>query len=335
MTLAASFLETQASATREASLTGVVPVVAGLVVLAALAALPFVLPGYRTFQITQAAIYAIVLLGLNILVGFNGQLSLGHSAFYCVGAYTAAILMERLGVPYWATVPIAGGVAFGSGFLFGLPALRLQGHHLALATFALAVATPQLLKHKALAGWTGGAQGMVLTKPEPPSWLAVNADQWLYLFTLAIGIAMFVIGRNLVRGRTGRALEALRDHPVAAEAMGINAALYKSAAFGVSALYAGVGGALSATVVSFVAPDSFQPLLSMTFLIGLVVGGIASVSGALWGALFIQFVPNLADDMSKAIPGAIFGVALLACVYAMPYGFAGLLRTLGHRLRRR
>jgi len=306
-----------------------------LVLLVLLSALPFLLSNYRTFQVTLALVYAIVLLGLNILTGYNGQISLGHGAFYAIGAYTAAILMDKFGVPYWATVPIAGAVCLVFGFLFGLPALRLHGHYLALATFALAVAMPQILKYKGIEDWTGGVQGIVILKPDPPAGLPVNQDQWLYLLTLAFAVVMFVLAWNLIHSRVGRALMAIRDHPIAAEAMGVNTALYKSMAFGVSALYTGVAGALGAIVVQFVAPDSFTGVLSINFLVGLVVGGLASISGAIWGALFIQFVPNIADQISKAAPWAIYGIFMIAFAFVMPTGVAGFLRLVWGRLRGR
>ncbi|HEX2114539.1 MAG TPA: branched-chain amino acid ABC transporter permease, partial [Alphaproteobacteria bacterium] len=189
-------------------------------------ALPLLLPNYRIFQLTLAMIYSVALLGLNMLTGYNGQISLGHGAFYAIGAYTAAILMDRFDVPYWATLPAAGLVCLIVGFLFGLPALRLEGLYLALATFALAVATPQLLKYKLIEDWTGGVQGIVIIKPDAPFGLPLNPDQWLYYFTLAVTVAMFVFGWNLLRGRVGRAMVAIRDHPIAAETMGINAAMY-------------------------------------------------------------------------------------------------------------
>jgi len=296
-------------------------------------ALPFTVSNYRVFQFNMVLVYAIVLLGLNILTGYNGQISLGHGAFYAIGAYVAAILMDRVGWPYWATIPVAGLACFVSGFLFGLPALRLRGHYLALATFALAVAMPQLLKYKHIEQWTGGVQGIVIIKPDPPFGWKITPDQWLYLFTLAILIVMFILGWNLLRGRIGRALIAIRDHPIAAEAMGVNSALYKSLTFGVSALFTGVAGALGAIVVQFVAPDSFTAGLSINFLVGIVVGGIASISGAVYGALFIQFVPNFADQISKAAPWAIYGVFLLLFVYLMPTGVAGFVRWVYQRLR--
>jgi branched-chain amino acid transport system permease protein len=295
--------------------------------------LPFIVSNYRTFQFTLVLVYAIALLGLNILTGYNGQISLGHGAFYALGAYCAAILMDKMGAPYWVTIPAAGAVCLVAGFLFGLPALRLEGLYLALATFALGVATPQLLKYHHLEKWTGGVQGIVIAKPEAPFGLPINADQWLYFFTLAVTLGMFLLAWNLLRGRIGRALMAIRDHHLAAESMGVHNALYKSLAFGVSALYTGVAGALGAIAVQFVAPDSFNIFLSIMLLVGIVVGGLASISGALYGALFIQFVPNIADEISKAAPWAIFGIFMIGFVYLMPTGVAGAVRLLLARRR--
>ncbi len=301
--------------------------------LAALCALPFLLSNFSVFQLTLVMAYAIVLLGLNMLTGYNGQISLGHGAFYAIGAYATAILMDRYNVPYWMTLPVAAAACLVAGFLFGLPALRLEGPYLALATFALAVALPQLLKHKSLEPWTGGVQGITIVKPDPPWGLPINADQWLYFFALAVAIVMFVLGRNLLRGRIGRAMVAIRDNPIAAEAMGIDIALYKSLTFGVSAMFTGIGGALGAIAVQFVAPDSFNIFLSIVFLVGIVVGGLASISGAIYGALFIQFVPNIADEISKAAPWAIFGVFMIGFVYLMPTGVAGAVRLIISRRR--
>ena len=298
-------------------------------------ALPLLVSNYRVFQFTLVLVYAIALLGLNLLTGYNGQISLGHGAFYAIGAYCAAILMDKFGVPYWATLPVAGAVCLAAGFLFGLPALRLEGLYLALATFALGVSMPQLLKYHHLEKWTGGVQGIVIVKPDPPFGLPLNPDQWLYYFTLAVLILMFVLAWNLLRGRVGRALIAIRDHHTAAEAMGVNTALYKSLTFGVSAMYTGIAGALGAIAIQFVAPDSFNIFLSITFLVGIVIGGLASISGAIYGALFILFVPNIADEISKAAPWAIFGIFLIGFVYVMPFGVAGAIRILLVRIARK
>src|SRR3984893_15864749 len=169
--------------------------------LCAAVALPFLVSNYRVFQFNLVLIYAIVLLGLNILTGYNGQISLGHGAFYAIGAYVAAILMDHFGWPYWATWPVAGFVCFVFGVLFGLPALRLRGHYLALATFALAVAMPQILRYKHLEQWTGGARRCAITTPGAPMGLKITSDQWLYLFPVAILMLMSAVVWNPRRGR--------------------------------------------------------------------------------------------------------------------------------------
>ncbi len=305
------------------------------VVLLAACLLPLLVSNYRTFQFTLALVYAIALLGLNMLTGYNGQISLGHGAFYAIGAYTTAILMDQYGMPYWATIPVAAAVCLIAGFLFGLPALRLEGLYLALATFALAVSLPALLKYHHLEKWTGGVQGIVLLKPDPPFGLPITPDQWLYYFTLAITALMFLLAWNILRGRMGRAMVAIRDQHVAAEAMGIHTAMVKSMTFGISAMYTGIAGALGAIAIQFVAPDSFNIFVSIVFLVGIVIGGLASISGAIYGALFIQFVPNIADAISKAAPWAIFGIFLLGFVYLMPMGVAGAVRMAVARLTRK
>ncbi|HUC64237.1 MAG TPA: branched-chain amino acid ABC transporter permease [Stellaceae bacterium] len=304
-------------------------------VLAAACVLPFIISSYQLLLANQVIVYAVALLGLNILTGYNGQFSLGHGAFYAIGAYTTAILLDKTGIPYWATIPMAGVLCFAVGFLFGLPALRLEGHYLALATFALAIATPQLLKYKDFDFLTGGVQGIVITAPDAPGGLPLRADQWLYFFCLLWTIPLFIVAWNLLRGRTGRALVAIRDHPLAAATMGIDTARYKSMTFGVSAMFTGIAGALGALLAQFVSPDSFDFFLSVRFLVGIVVGGLASMAGAFFGAIFVEFVPNIADLLSKAAPQAIQGIVLIGCMYLMPTGVMGLVRALGHRLGRR
>src|SRR3954471_15929282 len=238
-----------------------------IVLLVAACVLPLLVSNYRVFQLTLAWSYAIALLGLNMLTGYNGQISLGHGAFYAIGAYVAAILMDKFGLPYWATIPVAGAACLVAGFLFGLPALRLEGLYLALATFALGVALPQILKHKSLEHWTGGVQGIVIVKPDPPEGLGLSQDQWLYFFTLAWVVVMFFVGWNLLRGRIGRAMVAIRDQPVAAQAMGVNTSLVKSLPFGEAALHTGGPGALGSIAIQFVAPDSFNIFLSITLVV--------------------------------------------------------------------
>ena len=312
--------------------------IAYALVLAGLIALPFASESFFIFQMTKVLIYAIAIIGLNLLTGINGQFSLGHGAFYAVGAYVAAILIEQVGMPYWSTLPFAALLCFCIGFLFGFPALRLDGIYLALATFALAVATPQILKLSPLEGLTGGVQGIVVfsdTFDMPvPSWLPVDPTTYSYLFVLFVGVIMFWLARNIVHSRTGRALMAIRDNPIAARSMGVDARFYKTMTFGISAAFPGVAGALSAMVVKFVAPDSFTFALSIALLVGLVGGGVGWLPGALIGAVAIMFLPNIAEEISKGLSGAFYGLFLIAVIYLAPQGAGGLIRSLAGRLKR-
>jgi branched-chain amino acid transport system permease protein len=293
--------------------------------------LAFLLKGYQLFQATMVLSYAIALLGLNILTGYNGQISLGHGAFYAIGAYCTAILMDRFEMAYWLTIPVSAVVCLVAGYAFGRPALKLEGLYLALATFALGVAMPQLLKYKHLEPWTGGVQGIVLMKPDAPFGLPLTPDQWLYLFALAVAALMFWIAHNLLESGSGRAMRAIRDHAIAAEAMGVDNRHYKAMTFGVSAAYTGVGGALAAIAVQFVAPDSFSLFLSISLLVGIVVGGVGTLWGAVFGAVFIMFVPEVAEKISKSAPWAVYGGVLILLMFVMPGGVVGLLRRLRAR----
>ena len=300
-----------------------------LLVLALLIAMPLFVKNFIIFQMTMLLVYGVAVLALNILTGGSGQFSLGQSAFYAVGAYTSAILMEHAGVNYALTLPAAGVICFAFGFLFGQPALRLSGVYLALATFALATAMPQLLKLGYFEHWTGGVQGLVVTKPDAPevvqsvlSWfhLKMSQDMWLYYFTLAITIAIYIFSVNLLKSRSGRAFMAIRDNEIAASAMGVDVALYKTLAFGVSAGITGVAGGLGAIAVQFVAPDSFTIQLAIALFLGMVVGGVGWLPGSIVGSAFIIFVPNIAEGISKGLSGAVFGVILFLVIFLVPHG---------------
>jgi branched-chain amino acid transport system permease protein len=291
-----------------------------LIVLALLILTPLMVKNFVIFQMTQLLVYGLAVLALNILTGGSGQFSLGQSAFYAVGAYTSAVLMEQYNVNYVLTLPISGALCFAVGFLFGQPALRLSGVYLALATFALATAMPQLLKLNFLEPWTGGVQGLVVTKPDAPFGLPMSQDMWLYYFTLVVTIAIYLFSVNLLRSRSGRAFMAIRDNEIAASAMGVNVALYKTLAFGVSAGITGVAGSLGAIVVQFVAPDSFTITLAIQLFLGMVVGGVGWLPGSFVGAAFIIFVPNIAENVSKGLSGAVFGVLLFLVIYLVPHG---------------
>ena len=299
--------------------------------------------GFTFLQLSLMIVYAIAVLRLNLLTGFNGQISLGHGAFFAVGAYVAAILIEHGHWPWWATLPVAAIVCFAAGHLFGRPALRLEGHYLALATFALAIAVPQMLKYRHLESITNGVQGININKPEAPFGLPFSSDQWMYLIVLAIAVLMFWIARNLLDSRVGRAMTAIRDHALAASTMGIDLARTKTIVFGLSALYTGVAGALHALIFEFVSPDSFRIELSIALLVGAVIGGVASLPGAVFGGIFVQVIEKYADAAARALertfhlpvhiePWTIYGLALILLVYLMPLGIAGGLASLNRWL---
>jgi len=285
--------------------------------------LPFLLEGYTTYRVTMAMVYAIAIIGLHLLTGLNGQFSIGHGAFFAIGAYAAAIAIRDLQLSAYLAIPLGGAVGFVAGFLFGWPALRLGFVHLALATWGLALAVPQLLKAEELEFLTGGVQGIYLERPGPPAGLGLNDDQWWYLIALALLSGLLSLAWNLGRGRTGRALRAIRDNAIGAAPMGINVALYKTLTFGVAAGYAGDAGALGGLLSDFVAPDSYGVFFSILLLVGAVTGGLNSVWGAVLGGLLIQFLPDLAGTASGALSFPSYGLILLLLVYLMPQGLAG------------
>ena len=298
-----------------------------MVLLAALA--PLFATDLQLFRLTNVLVFAIALLGLNILVGYNGQVSLGHGAFYAIGAYTAAILVVHGDVPHLATIPAAAVICFAAGFLFALPVLRLGPMHLAMATFAVGAITPILAKYKGIERWTGGGQGMGIDVPAVPFGLALSFDQWLYLVALLTLATTFALAANLLRGRIGRAILAIRDHPIAAEAMGIDTVIYKATVFGISALLAGIAGALGALAIRYVGPGMFGVFLSFGLLIGIAVGGIGSLAGAIYGAIFLQFIFLLTGATARALQTwnlwLIYGTILILFLCFNPYGVAGAI----------
>jgi branched-chain amino acid transport system permease protein len=304
---------------------------AGLAVLVLVAALvPFFFGPYRVSQFTLALVYAVAVLGLNLLVGYSGQISLGHGAFFALGAYTCAILLDRTGIHYLLTIPAAALVCFAAGLALGLPALRLRGLYLALVTLAIAIATPVLLRR--FDGLTGGSQGLAVEQPTAPAWSGLADDQFLYFLALVVAVPMFWFAAGLVRRPVGRALIAIRDDETSAKTMGVNLASFKTRTFGISAAYAGVAGSLFVFNNGFVAPESFTLVVSFSFLAAVVVGGLATIAGALFGALFIVFVPVWSADVNDALSGMVYGAALIACMYVFRSGIMGLLRGVFARL---
>jgi branched-chain amino acid transport system permease protein len=351
----------------------------GIFVLTAVALflLPRLISDFRAQQLAYVGIYFIALLGLNLLTGITGQISLGHGAFMLIGGYTTAILMSNQEPPLelfghaftsdmrdiW-TIPLAGLVAGFVGFLFGFPALRLTGLYLALATFAIAVAAPAVVKK--FSGFTGGGGGINLfdletrtqsesvTDPVTFESRELGVDifginipsfnDWLYYLCWTIAVVMFGVAWLLLRGRFGRTLRAIRDSELAAASSGVNLARYKTLAFGISAFYAGIAGSLLAIATTFVNPDTFPITLSIFLLVGVVVGGLGSLWPLVFGAIFIHFmqiewaqrteaaVPDflpILGDIDTDAPGApavAFGVVLILIMLALPGGAAGLIR---------
>jgi branched-chain amino acid transport system permease protein len=279
--------------------------------------LGFTMTDYHQYQGGIVGYYLIAILGLNILTGYTGQISLGNGAFMAVGGYTTAILSGHHGVGELWTIPIAALVAGAAGLLFGIPALRLAGPYLALATFAIAVAVPSLAKR--FDHFTGGSSGITLP---------IHTGHYLYWASWICAGIGYVVAWLVLRGRTGRAFRAVRDSEVAAVSSGVSLAAYKTLAFGISAAFAGVAGALLAIGAAYANPDTFPVTLSLYLLIGAVVGGLGSLWGVIFGALFIEFLPLYAQNVSKQAPSVIYGLLLIAIMLLMPTGVVGLARRL-------
>ena len=299
--------------------------------------LPHWLGDFRASEVAYVGIYFIAILGLNILTGYTGQISLGHGAFMAIGGYTTAIMVGHHNVRDLWTIPLAGLIAGGCGLLFGIPALRLSGLYLALATFALAVALPAVLKK--FDHFTGGTEGIQLFgRPgftgkgyENVHVLGqtLTFNDWLYYLCWTLAAILFVLAWVVLGGRMGRTFRAIRDSEVAATSSGVNLPLYKTLAFGLSAFYAGIAGSLFALATTFVNPDTFPVVLSLYLLIGAVISGLGSIWGILAGALFLQYVPELAAKYVSKAPGApsvAYAVILIIVVVLMPFGLTGLVR---------
>lgn len=300
---------------------------------------------FRIFQAGRFGVWIIILLGLNMLTGYSGQISLGHGAFVAVGAYVAAILMTQYDVHVILAVLAAGVFAGVVGFLVGVPALRLTGPYLAIATLALVIALPQILKHDWVSDWTLASQGINFyehgTPPRTPEMLEdmVEKDQWLYYCTIVPALIMTVLAWNITRSRLGRAFIAIRDTEIGAQQMGIDVALYKMTAFGVSSFYAGIGGGLFVFSEAVLGPATFDIISSLTMLVVLVLGGMASVLGSIFAAAIMTMRIEIVDTLVKLIPfgeelridalrGAIYGGLLIVAIIMGPRGLAGGIREL-------
>lgn len=301
-----------------------IKIVTVVLLVAAALVVPLYYQPYRVFQFSEVLVFAIAILSLNLLTGYTGQISLGHNFFFAIGAYTSAIVFRDLDVSFVVPIVLAFAVAFVVGFLVGIPALRLSGVYLALVTIALAVITAPVITR--FEDFTGGSQGINIDKPAAPGWTGLADDQWMYYICLVVTTIMFLLARNLVRGTLGRSMTAVRDNELAARTMGVNPAVPKTLTFAYSAGFAGVAGAMYTMVVGLVAPGSFTLLLAINLLVGTVVGGMATIAGAFFGAVFISFVPVYASDLNAALGGVIYGAALVLVMFLMPGGVLGLAR---------
>jgi branched-chain amino acid transport system permease protein len=296
--------------------------VASLLAVVFLYVIPFVIPSYLVSQFATVLVFAIAIVGINLVTGFGGANTLGHAAFVALGSYTTAILVVRYGWNPYATVPVSAALSWIAGWCLGFPALRLQGLYLALGTLVLSITVPPLLKR--FDGFTGGVQGLNVGNPEAPAFLPLDESQWIYFVCLVIAVVLYVIARRILSGPLRRALVAARDNQLVAAVMGVNRATLTTATFAMSSLYAGVAGSLYAMIVGFVSPDTFNVMMSLSLFVGAVVGGITSLNGAIVGAMFIQFVPIWASDIDVSLGGLVFGGALIITLVVIPAGIGGL-----------
>jgi len=294
-------------------------------------AISFLTP-FRLNQLTLVASYCIALIGLNIVVGLAGQISLAHGAFFAIGAYGTAILVTKFGVPFPIALLGAGIVALLTGIGCGLPAMRLKGHYLAVATLAFSVAVPPIANR--WTSLTGGSSGLDMGLIVVPAWAPLAPDAYLFLWAVGLTALALMAANRVARSPFGASLLAVRENEVAAIAMGTNIAVTKVSAFAMSAGLAGIAGGIFAQGVGFVAPENFGPVLSLLFLAGLVIGGTGSFYGTIIGALFLRFIPDYAADIDRYLAGILFGIAIILCLRFMPEGPLATLARLG-RLRRR
>ena len=300
-----------------------IPALASLLVAAAmLCVLPFILSDYHIYLAAQVGIFFIAVLGLNILTGYTGQISIGHGAFMMIGGYTTAVLSRDHGTNLIVTMLVAFAICFVVGLLVGLPALRLSGVYLALVTFALAVSLPYIANQ--YGNYLGGIGGVQVRLSQVPS------NLWVYGAAWACSAILFVVAWLILRGRTGRAFRALRDSEIAAVASGVELPIYKTLAFGISAAFAGVAGSLFVLALNgFANPTEFDVFLSLQILIGAAVAGLGSLWGILLGAAFVGLLPQVST--SVPVIGAehgrdvVFGAAVILVMLLLPDGFAGLL----------
>ena len=285
--------------------------------------LPTYFEAFRVRQLSNVLCFSMAVLGLALLTGFNGQISVGHGAFFGVGAYTTAILVADHEWSHLASLPATAIAAFVVGLVVGLPALRIKGLYLALVTLALATLFPLLVQR--FSNITGGTQGKSVPRVEVPSWLDLAEDQFIFYVQLVVLVVLLILVRNLIVSRVGRGLIAVRDNDIAAEVVGVNVAAYRVLTFGVSAMRAGIGGSLWVWQNPFVDSGSFTVTRSIQFLAAMVIGGATSILGPIIGSLFIEFVPEYTSDfdLNPQSANVIYGALLIGLMLVLPGGIIG------------
>jgi branched-chain amino acid transport system permease protein len=286
----------------------------------ALVALPFLVKGEYLWISMQIVIAVIGAVGLNILTGFTGQISLGQGAFLGVGAYTSAYITAKMGLPFWVGVPAAGFVTALAGMIFGIPSLRLKGLYLAIATLA-----SQFILEWIFLRWepvTGGSYGIVVPRPSIGGYV-FDSDRSYYYIVLVIAAAMVLFATNLMRTRTGRAFMAVRDHYISAEIMGINLFKYRILSFAVSSFYAGVAGALYGHSLRYVSSEQFNIGVSIVYLAMIIIGGLGSILGSIYGAVFMILLPKLLTVVTTQLGTNFPGIAEVAI--ALEQGIFGAI----------
>lgn len=289
-----------------------------ILLIVGLAAFPYFSPGWFTYLASLVGVYSVAAIGLNLLVGFTGQVSLGHAAFFGLGAYATALL-AREGVAFPAALVAAALVAALAGVVIGLPTLRLTGPYLAIATMGFGIAVQQGLMH-----WeavTGGHMGLSVPRAQVADW-AVRGDVMTFHMVAIVALLMGLAAVNLVRSNVGRAWAAIRDSDLAAEVVGVDLRMYRTMAFAISAGYAGVAGGLFAYLVRFVNPETFSLIESVNLLAMVVIGGLASVPGSILGAGVIVLLPHFLAGLRDA-PQVVFGIIIIAIMVFEPRGLFG------------
>lgn len=303
-----------------------------IVVIAAAIVIPFVFDDYTNYLLSLVLSMGIAVLSLNLLTGYTGLISIGHGALMGIGGYTTVSLFAHLGIP-WPIGMIAGALLCGIvGFILGLPSLRLSGLFLALVTLGFAIVFPAILKRGGEA--TGGISGIPFVTPSAPAWTGLTSPQWFYLISLALFVLVALGMRGVVRGRIGRALDAVHRNELMAASVGISPGRLKLKIFVLSSMLAGFAGGIHQVIIGPALPDSYVVTFSISLLTAAVVGGVRSITGALIGAAFIVLVPDIASQLGDRGVQIIYAVALMVVIYLFPAGVYGAAVAIGRRIRR-